>query len=765
MNNIWEKFIDLHNGLFLAREPFEDLCYAILDKHFPGRAIISVGELKKSNPKKLSVFFLSKLFSGELTNSRKGQIRKAFNKFVAYQKESKQKTRAWVFCVSTRLNNDEMMWWINWKTKASQINEIDIQLFDGDTIIEHAKKYNLYNKWFLENKEVAGENKKEVVAVNEKNEKKEKLKSEDDKKENFSFELIPDNKKKTDEKKYLLEKETNHSENIKKEKIKTEEVDDEKLKKETNHSENIKKEEIDDKKLKKETNHSENIKKEKRKKETNHQKEKETKNSKLHTNSNKKEKKIVEKVKKNNKNHLNNKITPAQKITFKFKFDYFKSEFERIKLFADKLSKKEKEKLKEIIQIKEWEKLFELKENLKTTTLKLFYKAKSYEIRKKYVQSVFVYEHIFKTENYKEVLKFKLEDSYKALNKCQENVQAELYELEGDIYFIRNNKVKAIELYEKSYKLNKSNKLYAKKFYETLGDSQIENELPEEAINSYKNAIKNDKTNDELEIKLQNAKHLSKGKKFFKSMPFSLLNVFISPFEYWAAHSTINNKTTKEKLNSSSKKFFFTITAILLIVVVLFFAFNDNFTFKNIKPNKIITSNIFIQSKTMIKPISLESIAIAKGDEIMNNISLNNIHLVDTAIFAYKRALYFNSNSQLAYTQLKKAETYQKEYLSKAQANILLDSAAYFVSMRRDSEGLRLFKYLFKANDKSQGKYGYVDSNLHIVIPPVYDFNYRKMYKGTENFNNGKAIVCLVYSKGDTNYYKIDKYNRLKIKL
>jgi tetratricopeptide (TPR) repeat protein len=333
------------------------------------------------------------------------------------------------------------------------------------------------------------------------------------------------------------------------------------------------------------------------------------------------------------------------------------------------------------------------------------------------------------------------------------------------MFFIRNNQIKAIELYEKSHKLNKNNKLYAKKFYETLGDSQIENELPEEAIDSYENALKNDKTNEELERKRQNAIHLSNGKKFFKSAPLSLLNVFIAPFAYWAAHSTINDSTTKNKLNSSSKKFFFTISAVLLIFVVLFFVFNDNFTLKNTKPNKPDKSNIFVQSKTMIKPISLENIAITKGDEIMNNISLNDIHLVDTAILAYKRALEFNSNSELAYTQLKKAETYQKEYFSKAQANILLDSTAYFVSMRRDSEGLRLFKYLFEANDKSQGKYGYVDSNMHIVIPPVYDFNYRKMYNGTENFNNGKAIICLIHSKGDTNYYKIDKFNHLKIKL
>ncbi|MBN2892842.1 MAG: hypothetical protein JXL97_13320 [Bacteroidales bacterium] len=680
MSQIWEKFIELHNGPFLARDSFEELCYDVLDTHYPGRSISTVSDLEKLKPKNLTVVFTNKLFIDELTNSRKGQIRKGFKKFLAYKKASKLKTYAWVFCVSYTLTNDEMMWWINWKTKTSKEHGVDIQLLDGEYIIELAKKYNLYEKWFTK----SDEKKSSIMKEENKNE------------DNFSFELIPDNHKK---------------EELKKEELKNEEPKNEEPKNEEPKNEELKNEEL-------------------------------------------KNEEIIDKTQ---------IISPAQKILFEFKFENFKSEFKRIKNFADKLSKEEKDYLKEINSHENWEKLFELKEDLDTTTLKLFYKAKSYEVRKRYIQATYVYEEILKKDNYREVLKFKLEDSYKSLKKCQNKIQGYLYELEGDVYFVRENQIKSIELYEKCHKLDKTNKIYARKFYETLGDNQIENELPEDALISFKYALENDKTNEELEIKLLNAKHLTKGKKFFKTAPLTLLNVFFSPFAYWAANSTIKDPKTQKKLNTSSKKFFYSLALLLLLVAVVFFAFK--ITPKTNKISKNAKINMFENAENMIKPKSLEQAAIEYGDNIMSNISWDKIHLVDTAIFAYKRALVYNSSNNLAYSQLKIAETYKKEYVSKVQANILLDSASYFVSMRRPSEGLQLFKYLFKPNDKSGGKYGYVDTNMQIVIAPMYDFNYRRMYNGNENFVNGKALICLVHSQGDTNYYKIDKYNHLKSRL
>ena len=791
MSKIWNNFSELHGGNFLARDVFEELCYKFLDKHYPGKGIVSVNDISKSNPDNLNVVFISKFFTDELTNSRRGQIRRAFNKFLAYKEENNLKVYKWVFCVSYTLNNDELMWWLAWKEKMVQKSEVNIEIFDGDIIVERAKKYGLYEEWFVkkENKEEdkiekkeEGKIEKKVNVIIENKEEGKIEKKENDEKENKEEDKIEKKENKEEDK---IEKKENKEEDKieKKENVIIEKKEDDELenkkedkieKKENDEKENkenviLEKKEISfelipDKKIenKKITLINEKLKKQKeiRKQELEKKKIEKELQKQVSKQEKKKEEIQQDKTKKEKK-----RIKPAKKIVNQAplaKYEKLNSQYNKIKEFANKLSKKEKLELKEISSLHKWDNLFVIKDNLDISILKLFYKAKSYEIRKKYVHAVYVYEEIFKKDNYKEILKFKSEDLYKALEKCQKNVQAILNELEGDVYAVRKNYIKAVDFYEISYTLNKNNKTYAKKFYETLGDNQIENDLPNEAVNSYEAALKNDKTNEDLERKLQNAKYLANGKKYFKSSPLSLLNIFISPFAYWAAHSTIKKEATKEKLNTSSRKFAFVFASLMLLFVVIFFVFNTDFTFKN---TKIKQDKILVQNEIFIKPLSLDKVAVAYGNEIMNNISYKQIHLIDTAIAAYKRALAYNSKNENAYLQLKKADDYKKEYLSNAQANIRLDSVAYFISMRRSSENLRLFKYLFNPNDKSEGKYGFVDSNMQIVIPPVYDFNYNIMYKGNENFINGEAFICLVHSKGDTNYYKINKRNQMIKKL
>ena len=90
--------------------------------------------------------------------------------------------------------------------------------------------------------------------------------------------------------------------------------------------------------------------------------------------------------------------------------------------------------------------------------------------------------------------------------------------------------------------------------------------------------------------------------------------------------------------------------------------------------------------------------------------------------------------------------------------NIKNDSATYFLSMRRPTEGLRLFKYKYDTNDPSKGKFGFVDTLGNVVIAPIYDFNFRTMDEQGETFYNGRAKVCLKTADNDTIYFYIDQH-------
>ena len=138
----------------------------------------------------------------------------------------------------------------------------------------------------------------------------------------------------------------------------------------------------------------------------------------------------------------------------------------------------------------------------------------------------------------------------------------------------------------------------------------------------------------------------------------------------------------------------------------------------------------------------------------MENFSNDNPHFIDSAITAYKRAIRYDNTDTVAQRKYRNAENRRNAYITEVQNNINSDTT-YFLSMRRPTEGLWLFKYRYDKNDLSKGKFGYVDTTGKIVIPPMFDFNYRKMEGAGETFCNGKALVCLKIGN-DTTYFFID---------
>ncbi len=141
----------------------------------------------------------------------------------------------------------------------------------------------------------------------------------------------------------------------------------------------------------------------------------------------------------------------------------------------------------------------------------------------------------------------------------------------------------------------------------------------------------------------------------------------------------------------------------------------------------------------------------------MSRISPETPHYIDSAIAAYQRARRIDNTDSLAQAGYEKACIERAHYLNQVQQNISTDSAEYFLSMRRPTEGLRLFKYKYDHHDKTKGKFGFVDTLGNVIIAPMFDFNYRNMDGQGETFYNGRAKVCLKVADFDTVYFYIDQ--------
>ncbi len=744
MIKTWRNFISNNNGVALARDAFEDLCFKILDKHFPGKAVVPVSEMDKSSSEKLNVLYVCKLFTDHVSDSRKSQIRSSFNNFVTYQKEHDIKTYVWILCISHQLDENEMHWWNNWHEKMTKEHQINIELFDSNKIIELSKQYELYEDYFEQKKEEIIDLEIEELSEIE-TDKSVETKEEDDL---IEFTIIEPPKQKNKDKKEQKQE--------RKPKEKTEKQDENQIKQKQ------KPEKRQNKFPKKQPkNKAEN-------KEENKQETEKTENN------------LASDNKKDNNSQLNknnNRATPEKQFTKRHRnlnrYDSLKRDYDRILAQTEKFSKAEKLKLEKIFSLKkEYENLFTITDKLDDLNhLMLFYKARSYEIRYKLVPAIFVYEYLLKKEPTREKIteiigKVRVKEVYISLANCHKKAKATLWELEGDINRIKNNAPTALQCYEKSHQLDKTNNLYIKKYYETLGDLEIEKENPEKAYDCYKKIQRIDRLNEEINRKKINAAYLMRAQKANKKFP----RFIFSRYYYSKALKEIESEQTEQKLSMAKRKNLFALAGILLFTIIAVFGIFNWIYYTPPQATHTEAHNTnrqaSVQKTNQVMPItSLDQVAIAKGDRIMQNISIDKIHLIDTAIAAYKRALDYGLYNHVAHNKLKEAENYKKIYLSNAQKNILLDSNAYFVSMRRTTENLQLFKYIYDQNNRTLGKYGYVDSLMNIVIPPFYDFDYNRMYNGKEFFKDKKALVCLIHSRGDTNYYQINTKNRILSKL
>jgi hypothetical protein len=671
MENIWLLFKEKYEGEQATREAFNLLCLDLLERHFPGKDIVSANQISdKITQEKSWVIYQPKYFLDDLSNSRKGQVRKAFNDSIIVHNPKKHPLFAWVLCVPLIFNEEEGLWWLSWSGKMIEEYQINIQLFDGEFMLELLHKYNLFDKWFgLEKVELKG-NIETNIPENELNDGLFEFDESD---------IISTKYEKNDDIEFVIERK------------KAEEFTEDEI---VVISEEVK-------------NPTKII-------------ESEKSDEKIEIGKGSKEKLMSFKKLKNHHKEIsaqNNTLDELQK-------DELESLFKKNKVQKDRFD-------------------FEDFETDEFTTPDLVFKARQFKINENYEKALYIYEKITERSDLKEET---LDEVKTSIELCEKMIAYRNKIYEGDFYFVKKDYLTALQSYEVAFQIDNTRKEIIKKYNFTFAEALIEQKIYKLALDKYDEALKAEPNSKLLQDKRAFAQLMFTGNKVFKKAPASYLNPLLAPWFYrqaWKIDSSnldLNLKLKKARTNSIYT--LISLIGISIIVVLIL----------SIPP---IKKEIILADAS--KAMSMYDYQMQSGDFYLNNYTEEKVHYIDSAIYSYQNAIKYKPHDSLAPSKLETSKTIKAEYITRVQELILLDSAAYFVSMRDPSEGLRLFKYLFEPYNKSKGKFGYVDEEMNVVIPPVFDFNYKNMYNSGERFQDGKAYVCLEISPGDTLYFYIDK--------
>lgn len=143
-----------------ARTEFEHICYSLICKLYPHEDVHRI----RPNPGDygIDVFFgdfqncinnfQCKFFLGSLTASRRAQIKKSFQTFM----DEHQGTLVihWTLCLPDTLTHEDIVWWMKWKRSNEERYHVQIELFDGDFMLNKLREVDLYDSFF----DIANEN-------------------------------------------------------------------------------------------------------------------------------------------------------------------------------------------------------------------------------------------------------------------------------------------------------------------------------------------------------------------------------------------------------------------------------------------------------------------------------------------------------------------------------------------------------------------------------------------------------------------------------
>lgn len=806
----WEDFKNAYKNEQEARQAFVSLCEILMQKRYPDYSIKNSDEISENDNKKDKtlekncIVFLPKYFLDGVSNSRKGQIRKSLNDNLPYMKANK--ITQWVLLLPYTFSDEERSWWGNWSLRIKQENGVTPNVLLGNeldgfpnSIPSLVAKYQVEFKGFESIIQAEKEKRAKVVVEEDTEmlgflgmgESAKPAETQDDEEAKLeesivSFELPKvaaasgTVSVKIDKSEALSEQESDS----KSEALTQEEQEKEleaKLLGQPSKPKNIVasteiKIERTDSNAPKNNNApriSESAKPETPKQEAPKQ-ESSVKADAPKADAPKQEAPKAGVV---------NKVAAVKVAEPTLKqlrnTHYYKVEFEALDTEKNELPNEKGNNQRDIFDarrdkssVKNYLNDFVFGDLSQFKGADLIKKAQIYVTNEQYSRGLYIYEYA----KAKGLVDSTLENDYnRGVSESKFQLNYKYNMIKGDLLFAKGDYINAYETFKKAcdvvdyyketlkeYDNNDSTIITSStslmrssesivKYYESYGEALLQVGEFSKAVDNFEMALENDPTNESIQKRLRIAQLLEKGTTPPKAKWLSWVTVFTAPYYYFKARNmdpSIKELKNAEKLRRRAIFGVLIPIAIILGLVALWWCGRRVVEVATTDEPKVIAS----------APATPLTIQISKGDYYMERISPETPHFIDSAIAAYERALRIDNTDTSAEVGYQKATIARSNYITKVQQDISTDSADFFLSMRRPTEGLRLFKYKYDPNDRTKGKFGFVDTNGVVKIAPMFDFNYRTMDEQGETFYNGRAKVCLKVGENDTVYFYIDQH-------
>lgn len=744
----WDDFKGKYQNEQEARQGFVALCEKLMDNKYPDFIIKNSETIKeKDNKKDQSLdkkckVFLSKYFLDGVSNSRKGQIRKSLNDNLPYMKANK--INEWYLLMPLEFSPEEKNWWENWSLRIKQENGITPIAILSDKIIDMIADLKEDFKGTesitrrspaisIEPEEVAAQDNAEESPENSTSGFQIEVGNDLDKTIAIIASAVTANEQASSE----TEKET------------PEDKTEENMLMVQSPSENTTEERNSDSVETIASTEERNA-----------------------DNDNNAEPAAKSKFAKAARPEAIPEPTLNQlEKSWEFKQKFEALEAEKLLLPTDKDNNQRAvfDQRRDVSSVKNYLNDFVFGDMSKFNGTELEKKAKIYVTNQQYSRGLYIYEYA----NAKNLLnESDLQEKYqKGVSEASYKLTYKYFMILGDLLFAKRDYINACETYEKAlntareYEDNLSEAVDEYGIEAASGSALIKSDEAESKhleakaesllqIGDFAQATDNfslalDPDNQNLKKRLELAQYLENGCHFFKK-PFQFLNIFRAPYYYFKARAIDPNiKELKKAEKLRNQAIIGLIVSLLIIAAIVWLVLQ-------IQRTATHTADDYNKTEAVMAT-SPRDIYLSKGDMYMNMISPENPHFIDSAIFAYDHARRFECTDTLAEVGYRKAIIARDNYVAQVQQHISTDSATFFLSMRRPTEGLRLFKYKYDPMDPEKGKFGYVDERGIVKIAPMFDFNYRKMDGTGETFYNGRAKVCLKVADYDTVYFYIDQ--------
>ena len=747
----WDDFKNKYSNEQEARQGFAQLCETIMQCQYPDyivRNSDTISEDEKTEDKSLDrkcIIFLPKYFLNGVSNSRKGQIRKALNDNLPYMKANK--IEQWFLLMPLKFSPEESNWWENWSLRIKQENAITPTAILSDQIIELVAKHGIDFKGV------------EKITKQKKAEEMVDFVFEDDSAvpvTAVAIEPAPAAETVTTVTKTTTIVTTTETKAVPadaKADVEAAATADANADAETKRTTDTKP--------------------------TTETVTKTTKTIFLTAPTPKpaaasqavdaevivSEDLTSKKIREPNLNQL--------KMTYNFKQMFEDLETQKLALPKEGENNGQRgifDRRRDLSNVKNYLNDFVFGDLSNFKGKELVKKAQIYVTNEQYSRGLYIYEYAYAK---KLVEKDLMSDYKKGVSEAEFKLNYKYHMIDGDLKFAKGDYINAHDAYEKAVNVKES---FAEKLEEQMSysiesdmyspsirDNEAETKVLEakaeallhineykESVDNFKLATENDPDNKELEERYELAQKLQSWDDLYNNKWLGWLSPLWAPVHYY--FFVRNKKGIQDlKITKTIKRrawIGLIVWALIIGIAVALYFMKGNFATGGSDDGTRTTAQA---------PSTPLELCLYKGDRYMEMLSPATPHYIDSAIYYYNRAIRHDNTDTIAKPRYNMAMIRKNDMLTQMQQNINSDSATYFLSMRRPTEGLRLFKYKYDPSNPEKGKFGFVDTLGNIVIPPFFDFNYKSMDGQGETFYNGRAKVCLEVAPYDTVYFYIDK--------